>query len=125
MITVIVHGRLAADCEVLLGKSGKDFVKFTVASDTMYNIKETIYVKCIYSRSVVAPMLQKGREVIVYGILRPDNWVDKEGRKHYDIYVSVEKLTLIKKESNTEKEEPIKISPVAVDDVEFDAEYLF
>jgi len=125
MITVIVHGRLAADCEVLLGKSGKDFVKFTVASDTMYNIKETIYVKCIYSRSVVAPMLLKGREVIVYGILRPDNWVDKEGRKHYDIYVSVEKLTLIKKESNTEKEEPIKISPVAVDDVEFDAEYLF
>jgi len=125
MITIIAHGRLAADCEVLLGKSGKDFVKFTIASDTMYNLKETVYVKCVYSRSTVAPMLLKGKEVIVYGILRPNNWTDKEGRKHYDIYVSVEKLTLIKKESNTEKEEPIKISPVAVDDVEFEAEDLF
>ncbi len=125
MITIIAHGRLAADCEVYAGKNGKDFIKFTIASGTMYNVKETIYIKCIYSKSTIAPLLVKGKEVIAYGILRPNNWINKDGKKHYDVYISIEKLTLIGgKERTAEKNEPIKIGPVINADEELSLDEL-
>ncbi len=55
----------------------------------------------------VAGSATKGDFIEVRGVVRSNDWTDKEGKKHSDKYISIEKVkTLTKKPQSTQQTKP-------------------
>ena len=72
MQTLFLSGNLAADCEIVPGKEGKEFIRFVVAAKDQSADKDDkpTYYTCRMGKTGVAERLKKGRYVALVGNLR-------------------------------------------------------
>ena len=87
-------GRLARDAEIRTLNSGKTVVQFRLASDVGYGErKTTLWLQCqIWGRENLAPMLTKGKAVIVYGELSQHDYQDRNGGTQTSLDLNVRDL---------------------------------
>lgn len=111
-----VIGRLVKDSETRFTKEGKSITTFTLAVNNTKD--DTTFIK-ITTFGGTAELIQKycskGDLILVDGMVKNNNYEDKDGNKHYDyIFIGnrVEFLSrasdYIKKQENAEK--PVKNS---------------
>jgi single-stranded DNA-binding protein len=90
MQTLFLTGNLAADCEIVPGKEGKEFIRFVVAAKDPAADKEDkpTYYTCRMPKTGVAERLKKGRFVAMVGNLRVSvNIKDDKSYTNLDVWV--------------------------------------
>ncbi len=90
MQTLFLSGNLAADCEIVPGKEGKEFIRFVVAAKDPAADKEDkpTYYTCRMQKTGVAERLKKGRYVSLFGNLRvSQNVKDNKTYTNLDVWV--------------------------------------
>lgn len=84
MVNVEFIGRLGADSEVKVGKSGNQFLSFRIATDEYRNGKnETSWLTVIYpgERAIkLHQWLTKGKAVSVHGVENVGTYIDRNGQ---------------------------------------------
>ena len=84
MVNVEFIGRLGADSEVKVGKSGNQFLSFRAATDEWRNGKnEASWLNVIYPGERAIKMhqwLTKGKAVSVHGVENVGTYVDRNGQ---------------------------------------------
>ena len=84
MVNVEFIGRLGADSEVKVGKSGNQFLSFRIATDEYRNGKnETSWLTVVYTGERAIKMqqwLKKGKAVSVHGVENVGTYVDRNGQ---------------------------------------------
>ncbi|SFT89862.1 single-strand binding protein [Lishizhenia tianjinensis] len=107
-------GRLGIDPELREFKAGRKMAKFTLAINESYRdkngewVKNTSWHKIVAwgnSASSIEGKLSKGVEIILDGKLVNNDYVDKNGEKHYTTQIEMQNFVLIKenKENQTSK----------------------
>ena len=93
MQTLILSGNLAADCEIVPGKEGNEFIRFIVAAKEPGADKEEkpTYYTCRMRKTGVAERLKKGRYVSLVGTLKVSVNV-KEDKSYTNLDVWVQNL---------------------------------
>ena len=93
MQTLILSGNLAADCEIVPGKEGNEFIRFTVAAKEPGADKDEkpTYYTCRMRKTGVAERLKKGRYVSLVGTLKVSVNV-KEDKSYTNLDVWVQNL---------------------------------
>ena len=90
MQTLILSGNLAADCEIVPGKEGNEFIRFTVAAKEPGADKDEkpTYYTCRMRKSGVAERLKKGVFVALVGNLKVREAI-KDGKVYvnHDVWV--------------------------------------
>ena len=90
MQTLFLTGNLAADCEIVPGKEGKEFIRFVVAAKDPAADKDDkpTYYTCRMPKTGVAERLKKGRYVAMVGALRVSvNVKDDKSYTNLDVWV--------------------------------------
>ena len=90
MQTLFLTGNLAADCEIVPGKEGKEFIRFVVAAKDPAADKEDkpTYYTCRMPKTGVAERLKKGRFVAMVGNLHVSvNIKDDKSYTNLDVWV--------------------------------------
>lgn len=90
MQTLFLSGNLAADCEIVPGKEGKEFIRFVVAAKDPAADKEDkpTYYTCRMQKTGVVERLKKGRYVSLFGNLRvSQNVKDNKTYTNLDVWV--------------------------------------
>ena len=90
MQTLFLTGNLAADCEIVPGKEGKEFIRFVVAAKDPAAEKDDkpTYYTCRMPKTGVADRLKKGRYVAMVGALRVSvNVKDEKSYTNLDVWV--------------------------------------
>lgn len=103
MQTIFLTGNLAADCEIVQGKDGAEFIKFAVASNDPKAEKDEkpTYFSCRMKKTGVADLLKKGRFVTVLGNLKVStNVKDDKTYVNLDVWVNTIELAPTIKEGN-------------------------
>lgn len=90
MQSIFIAGNLAADCEIIQGKEGAEFLKFNVAVNNGQDEKPTYY-SCRMRKTGVAEHLKKGRFVAVAGDLKVST-NEKEGKTYVNLDVWANRL---------------------------------
>ena len=93
MQTLFLSGNLAADCEIVPGKEGKEFIRFVVAAKDPGADKEEkpTYYTCRMAKTGVSDRLKKGRYVALVGNLRV-SFNEKDGKVYTNLDVWVQSL---------------------------------
>lgn len=93
MQTLFLSGNLAADCEIVPGKEGKEFLRFVVATKDPAADKEDkpTYYTCRMPKTGVSDRLKKGRYVALVGNLRI-SLNEKDGKTYTNLDVWVQSL---------------------------------
>lgn len=98
MNKISATGRLAADAEVRFTKSGDPIATFRLASDVGFGDKKsTNWFQCqIWGKrgEALAPHLQKGQQVTVFGTLTLREWENKDGQKQTSPDIRVDEVEL-------------------------------
>lgn len=117
-----IIGRLISDPETRFTKEGKGITTFTLAvnnakDDTSF-IKITTFSK---TAELVEKYCHKGDLNLVEGMIKNNNYEDKEGKKHYDYIFIANKVEFLARVSdNIKKEEQAKkLVKNGLDDDEF------
>lgn len=83
---MFLAGNLGQDPSVQYGKSGKAYVKFSVAVTTGKDEeKTTFWQRCTAfgdQAEALGNLCNKGTSVVLLGYMKPNNWTDKDGNKH-------------------------------------------
>lgn len=115
-------GRLISDPETRFTKEGKGITTFTLAvnnakDDTSF-IKITTFSK---TAELVEKYCHKGDLNLVEGMIKNNNYEDKEGKKHYDYVFIANKIEFLARVSDNIKKEEQAKKPVknGLDDDEF------
>jgi len=90
LANIMITGRLVADAEVRIGKSGKEFATYTVACQP-YNKDKANFFDCMQSGAL--GWLKKGMSVTVTGTPDFSEFTDKEGHQRRNFRVLVNGLT--------------------------------
>lgn len=84
MVNVEFIGRLGADSEVKVGKSGNQFLSFRIATDEYRNGKnEASWLNVVYTGERAIKLhqwLTKGKAVSVHGVENVGTYVDRNGQ---------------------------------------------
>ena len=93
MQTLFLSGNLEADCEIVPGKEGKEFIRFVVAAKDPAADKDDkpTYYTCRMPKTGVAERLKKGRYVSLVGNLRV-SLNEKDGKTYTNLDVWVQSL---------------------------------
>lgn len=105
--TTIISGNLTRDAE-LIERESFSKIKFSIASNKKYGDNErVIFMDCeMLNRAALAPMLTKGKKIIVEGELQEDSW-EHEGKTYKKKYILARKVEFLgskKDDDNTDEE---------------------
>lgn len=96
-----ITGRLTADAKIAETKNGNKLVRFSVATNTRYKIKEegwkeiTTYFNCAYWRSTgIAEFLLKGALVELSGEVSANAYLDTNGNAKASLNFHVDRIKL-------------------------------
>jgi len=87
----IIEGRMVHDPEKINGKTGKEYMRFSIANHGKENVQYIDAVAFDYVAGFVEANAKKGDRVQIIGRLNINEWDDKESgkrRKSYDMIVS-------------------------------------
>jgi single-strand DNA-binding protein len=94
---VIVGGRLTKDSTLTSTASGKKVLEFSIACSDKYGDKEEVlYLDCVMfgeRAEKVAQYLVKGKQMLVDGKLRLENWTGSDGVKRSKHSLLVDNFT--------------------------------
>ena len=101
--TLTLVGNLTAYPELRTTQQGGTLCSFTIASTPrVYNRQSgqyedgaTLFTRCVAWRDLAqhcASSLAKGTRVIATGILRPNNYTDQQGVKHYGTQLTIDEI---------------------------------
>jgi len=99
MNSIVITGNLVRDCEVRQAGTGT-VGKLTIANGQRHKKGQgvethTSFFQCeLWNRDALYPHLTKGKKVGVSGVLRLDQWTDKEGKKRETPIIRVAALSL-------------------------------
>lgn len=86
---VVLQGNLVADPEIV-GKES-NVARFTIAVNSGFGEnKDTAFVDCVaFGKQVetIKEYFEKGKQIIVKGVIRQNRWEDKEGQKRSKLEV--------------------------------------
>ena len=109
MNKVFLSGNLTRDPEVRYTQSGKAYARMGIAVNRPYSSKNTegqptvdFFNMTSWSKQAefCQRYLKKGSSVIVEGRIENNNYEDKNGVKHYDVAVNVERIEFAGKKSS-------------------------
>lgn len=109
--SVVLVGRLVVDTELRYTSTGIPVANFRLAVDRIAGgdkEKQTDFINCVAWRQSAEFMGNygaKGRLACVEGRLEINQWTDKEGRKRYDMNVVANRVKLLDRKPNADKEE--------------------
>lgn len=99
MVNVEFIGRLGADSEVKVGKSGNQFLSFRVATDEYRNGKnEASWLNVVYTGERAIKMhqwLTKGKAVSVHGVENVGTYVDRNGQTQVSRDVMADRVDFV------------------------------
>lgn len=97
--TIILSGRLTKDPELRYTQAQKPVASFTVACERDYNpqggSRETDFIDCVAwngTADFVDKWFHKGSMVSLVGRLQSRDWQDRDGRKHRNWEINVERV---------------------------------
>lgn len=105
-----ISGRLTRDVEVREGKNST-FANITLAVDNFYK-DSADFINCtVWGNQAenLAKYMHKGDKILVSGELNQNVYEDKNGTKHYETYINVQRvefMTIRKAEEEEEEEKP-------------------
>ena len=114
--TVVVMGNLGADAEMRKTPTGKFVTSFNIANTPRVKENnewidgETVWYRCFVwgqDATGAANELRKGNKVLIYGTLKQNTWVDKEGVERKTLEINVEEYGI--KPRNVA--EPVTLNP--------------
>ena len=92
----IIQGRVTAAPELRRTNSGTAVTSFTVAWNDKYKETErTLFLNCVAwanNAEFCTKYLDKGREIVVEGVLGSRKWEDKNGNKRESVELTVERV---------------------------------
>lgn len=99
----IVLGRLGRDPELVVGKSGTQVAKFSVAVGERVKkgdayVEETEWYRCVCfgkTAEIATKYLHKGDEAHIQGRMRTHEYTDKDGNKKFSTELIVDRLSLV------------------------------
>lgn len=109
---IMITGRLVADAELHISKSGKEFVTYGVACQT-YNQEKANFFNCVQSGAL--GWLKKGMSVTVTGTPDFSEFTDKQGYQRRNFRVLVNGLTAFGGHGNGASEPAAKPEPASED----------
>ena len=95
--TIVIQGRLAADCEVKNTPNGALATNFAVAVQRNFKNNagqyDTDFIDCVSFEKTpfISKYFHKGDSIIVTGELQTRIWTDDNGKKHKSYIVNVAK----------------------------------
>ena len=95
MNVVILEGRLTADPELKLTKSGKEVASFSIAVDRRYQKGVTDFIRCVawqQKSKFVCEYFKKGDGIAIEGSLQTQSYEDANGNKRSSTEVNVEEV---------------------------------
>jgi len=108
MNVIILTGRLAADPEMRVTKTGKNFVKATIAVGRTFKKDETDFINLVAwdkKAELIGQYLKKGNMLGVTGSLRTRTYETEDGQKRKVSEVLVETLEFLEsKKSNSDSD---------------------
>ena len=107
-ITII--GRLVADPELKHTQNNIPFTSFRIACDRDYKNadgeRDTDFINCTAWRAIaqnVANYFSKGRMISINGRLQNNNWIDRDGNKHYNSEILVNSVYFVDSKKAADK----------------------
>lgn len=101
-----IIGRLTKDAEIRYTKENKKVVSFTIAVN---NTKEDSTFFKINAFNGTADLIEKytkkGDLIYIDGMVRNNNYADKEGKKHYEYEFVANKVEFLSRVNKEEKKE--------------------
>jgi single-strand DNA-binding protein len=124
MHIVTVTGNVGRDAELKYTPQNLAIVNFSVASKFRTKVdgkweSQTQWFKCIafgQKAEQIAKWVMKGREVVVIGQLKIEEYYDKDGKARVSAEVLVDQYTLMGKRDSESQSAPRTARPVAQDD---------
>ena len=110
---VMLCGRLTADPEVGVAKSGTAYARFTIAVNRRNN-EEADFIRCLAWSGTAAFMqnyFKKGMAIYVEGALQTGSYTDKEGKKRYTTEVVVRGVSFVEPKKKDEPAEANEYGP--------------
>lgn len=99
--TISITGRLTKNAEKRFSRSSERAVlSFDVAVQRPTYKWSTDFIPCRVFGALADSIynyLGKGTRVAITGEIQSNNWEDKKGQKHYEVFVSVQNLVLLDK----------------------------
>ena len=99
MVNVEFIGRLGADSEVKIGKSGNQFLSFRVATDEYRNGKnEASWLNVVYTGERAIKLhqwLTKGKAVSVHGVENVGTYIDRNGQTQVSRDVMADRVDFV------------------------------
>ena len=95
MNKVILCGRLTRDVELKTSQGGKTFALTSIAFDRPFHKDETDFFNLVaFSKTAefLGKYFEKGRRILIDGILRQSNYEDKDGNKKSTVDVVVDNV---------------------------------
>lgn len=110
----VVVGNLGRDAELDQTKNGTATAKFSVASSEKVNgeLSTTWFRVTLFGKlaTALAPMLTKGKQVLVDGRLRVSEYTDKDGNKRTSVDVIADNVNLLGKKEDASPEDSFAAS---------------
>ena len=95
--TIVIQGRLAADCEVKFTPNQTKYTNFAIAVQRNFKNNQgqydTDFIDCVSFEKTpfISKYFHKGDSIIVTGELQTRIWTDDNGKKHKSYIVNVAK----------------------------------
>lgn len=107
---IIIHGNLGKDPELRYTGQGTAICNFSVATSEKVKKEEkwesvTTWFKCTVWGKVAencAKYLSKGSPVFLDGVLREDEWTDKEGNRRTTLLVNVKDVQFMERKDSSD-----------------------
>ncbi len=108
MNKVLLLGRIANDLELKEYNKFK-YVNYSIAVENKTkDKKETHFIKCCaYGKTAesICKYLKKGEKTFVEGRIKPEEYTDSKGIKHYSYRVNITHVSFIDNHKNKDNEE--------------------
>ena len=94
----ILHGRMTSDPTIRTANSGTKIAGFSIAVDGMPNndgTKNTDFIRCTAfgkSADLMERYFSKGKEILVEGNIRQNDYTDNNGTKHFGYVVMADNV---------------------------------
>ena len=118
---VLLIGRLTRNPEIRISGAGNKVANFSIAVDRIKKDEVDFFKITAFGKTaeLVEKYLTKGKKIFIQGVLRQNDYTDKNGNKHYKTDIIANRIIFLEKKSqqnnfNTPEFEDIK--PIEEDD---------
>ena len=125
---IILQGNLTKDPELRQTTSAISVVNFVIANNNKISTKDGLrddvsFIECVAFGKVgenINKYFSKGRQILIEGRLKQEQWTDKDDKKRSKIQIIVERFEFLSSKGDESEHEAVKKVAVERDDLEND-----